>query len=155
MGYDISQITDYLYISARPERKYVEEFRSLNVRLILSTHWLLPAKVFRQPPFQLLWLPMFDSPLIPIPLALLNRGVQVALAVIQQGGKVLVHCRYGIHRSVAMGCCVLIGNGFTAPEAMEIVKNRREVADPYRWYIQSRIEKFEAYWLKSKNETNS
>lgn len=155
MGHDISQITDYLYISAFPELKYAEEISSLNIQLILTTHWLLPRKVFRQSPFQLLWLPMFDSPLTPIPLALLQRGVLAALPVIQQGGSVLVHCQHGVHRSVAMGCCVLIGKGYTADEAMQIVKNRRKAADPYRWYIRSRIEKFELQWLKTKNELKS
>jgi hypothetical protein len=155
MGYDISQITDYLYISAWPERKYAGEIRSLNVRLILSTHWWLPGKVLRQPPFQLLWLPVIDSPLTPIPLVLLYRGVRAALAVIQEGGSVLVHCRYGVHRSVAMGCCVLIGKGYSAAEAMQMVKNRRKAADPYRWYIRSRIEKFELDWLKTRPEPPS
>jgi hypothetical protein len=152
MGYDISQITDFLYISAWPERKYAEEIRSRKVHLILSTHWLLPGKVYRQPPFQFLWLPMFDSPLAPIPMTLLNQGVQAALATIQKGGSVLVHCRYGVHRSVAMASCVLIGKGYTAEEAMQTVKNHRTTADPYRWYIRSRIEKFELRWNNSRNE---
>ena len=152
MGYDISQITDFLYISAWPERKYAEEIRSLNVRLILSTHWILPGKVLRQPPFQLLWLPMLDSPLTPVPLSLLHRGVQAALPVIQAGGIVLVHCRYGVHRSVAMACCVLIAKGYSANEAMQLAKKRRKAADPYRWYIRSRIEKFELEWLKTSNK---
>jgi protein-tyrosine phosphatase len=155
MGFDISQITDFLYISAWPGRKYAAEIESLEVRLILSTHWLLPGKIYRQPPFQFLWLPMIDTPLTPIPLSLLLKGVRVAIPVIQNGGNILVHCRHGVHRSVAMACCVLIGEGFTAGEAMETVKSRRKAADPYIWYIRSRIEKFEQEWLKVQKDLPS
>jgi len=146
MSYDISQITDYLYISAWPSGKYAEEIHSLNIQLILSMHWRQPDWDLRQPPLQLLWLPTIDSPLIPMPLFALRRGVQAALPVIQRGGNVLSHCSYGRHRSVAMACCVLIGRGMGAEEAMQLVKARRAAADPYVPYIRSRILKFEADW---------
>ena len=43
-----------------------------------------------------------------------------------------------------MACCVLIGMGYTADEAMHLVSEKREVADPFAGYIQSRIRKFES-----------
>jgi protein-tyrosine phosphatase len=95
---------------------------------------------------QLLWLPTFDNPLMPMPVSTLQRGVEAALPVIADGYRVLVHCRAGVHRSVAMACCVLIGMGQTADEAMELVKEQRSVADPDTWYIQRRIYKFEKVW---------
>ena len=146
MGHDISRITDYLYISAWPETQHVDEIIGLNIRLILSMHWQRPAKSLGQPPLHLLWLPTFDTPLTPIPLSSLKRGVEAALPVIREGYAVLSHCRYGIHRSVAMACCVLIGNGLSADEAMRLVRDSREVADPYAGYIQKRIRKFEQVW---------
>jgi hypothetical protein len=146
VGHDISRITDYLYISAWPESQHVDEILSLNIRLILSMHWQRPAKSLRLPPLRLLWLPTFDTPLTPIPLSTLKRGVEAALPVIQGGKAVLSHCRYGIHRSVAMACCVLIGNGLSADEAMRLVSTSRKVADPYAGYVQARIRKFEQYW---------
>lgn len=146
MGHDISHITDYLYISAWPESQHVDEILSLNIRLILSMHWQRPAASLRQPPLELLWLPSFDTPLTPIPLSKLRRGVEASLPVIQAGKAVLSHCRYGVHRSVAMACCVLIGTGYSADEAMHLVSERREVADPYASYIQARIRKFEHLW---------
>jgi hypothetical protein len=45
-----------------------------------------------------------------------------------------------------MACCVLIGAGMTADEAMQLVKQQRSVADPDVWYIQRRIYKFEQHW---------
>jgi len=148
---NVSEITEYLYISAWPQGDHGEEIRALNVRLILSMHWMRPAHTLGHPPVRLLWLPTFDTPLTPIPIAVLRRGVEAALPVIQEGWGVLVHCRYGVHRSVAMACSVLIGMGYTALEAMGLAKEKRAVADPYIWYIRRRIEKFERYWLEDQH----
>jgi hypothetical protein len=145
-GPDVSAITDYLYISAWPRGNHAEEIRALNVRLILSMHWIKPSSLLGHPPVQLLWLPTIDNPLAPMPIATLQRGVEAALPVIADGYRVLVHCRAGVHRSVAMACCVLIGAGMTADEAMQRVKQQRSVADPDVWYIQRRIYKFEQQW---------
>ena len=146
MGHDISRITDYLFISAWPESQHVGEILSLNIRLILSMHWQRPSKSLAQPPLQLLWLPTFDTPFTPIPISTLKRGVEASLPVIREGKAVLSHCRYGVHRSVAMACCVLIGKGLSADEAMRLVSASREVADPYAGYIQKRIQIFEQVW---------
>lgn len=151
MDHDISQITEYLYVSAWPESKHVDEILAKNIRLILSMNWIIPARSLRQVPLHLIWLPTFDSPLTPIPLSVLRRGVRAALPVIQNGYSVLVHCRYGVHRSVAMACCVLIGMGFGAEAAMQLVKEHRPAADPYVWYIRSRILKFESQWKQMGN----
>ena len=56
-----------------------------------------------------------------MPISTLQRGVEAALPVIHDGYRVLVHCRAGVHRSVAMACCVLIGMGHSAEEAMQLV----------------------------------
>ncbi len=143
---DISQITDSLYISAWPRGEHAGEIRALGVRLVLSMHWRRPSRTVGHPPVRLLWLPTVDTPLTPMPMFQLRRGVDAALPVVRQGGKVLVHCKAGVHRSVAMACCVLIGLGCTAGEAMRLVKERRAVADPEVWYIRRRILKFEQQW---------
>jgi protein-tyrosine phosphatase len=72
--------------------------------------------------------------------------VEAALPVIQEGYGVLVHCRAGRHRSVAMACCVLIGMGVGADEAMELVVQKRPVADPHAGYIARRIYMFQEAW---------
>ena len=72
---DISKITDYLYISAWPKPENAGEIESLNISLILSMHWWKPNKRLNEPPLQLLWLPTLDTPITPIPLASLWRGV--------------------------------------------------------------------------------
>ena len=146
---DVSAITEYLYISAWPRGDHAQEIRAMNVRLILSMHWIKPSRSLGQSPVRLLWLPTIDQPFAPMPISVLQRGVEAALPVIQDGYRVLVHCRAGVHRSVAMACCVLIGMGYSAGQAMELVKQKRAVADPDVWYIQRRIYKFEQLWNKN------
>ncbi|MBL8145257.1 MAG: dual specificity protein phosphatase family protein [Anaerolineae bacterium] len=146
MAHDISQITGYLFISSWPKEHHVEEILSLNVRLILSMHWIRPDQALNHPPLRVLHLPTIDTPLTPMPIFQLRRGVKAALPVIRDDRAVLVHCKAGVHRSVAMACCVLIAMDYTADEAMRIVAEKRPVADPYVWYIARRIRRFEATW---------
>jgi protein-tyrosine phosphatase len=73
--------------------------------------------------------------------------------VIEDGGSVLVHCKAGVHRSVAQAACVLIGMGYTADDAMELIKEKRAVADPDAGYIQKRIRKFENQWQSQINQS--
>ena len=66
------------------------------------------------------------------------------------GRPVLVHCRAGVHRSVAVAACILITEGRSADEAMRLIKEARPVADPYAWYIQRRIRLFADRWQRRK-----
>ena len=141
-----SRITDQLYIAAEPLDRHAEVITSLNVHLILCMFVGQPARALTRPPFELLHLRTFDSPLLPMPLRALRRGVEAALPEIQAGRSVMVYCRKGRHRSVAMACCILIGLGYSAEEAMKLVKEKRPIADPRIWYIQRCILKFEQWW---------
>jgi hypothetical protein len=144
--FTISEITSYLYISSFPRREQAEQIRALGVKLILSLYIRKPDKVLGKPPITLLWIPIIDSPITPIPMNVFKQGVQAALPVINDGGKVLVHCKWGVHRSAAMACCVLIGMGYTTEEAIELVKRQRPVAAPDDGYVKTRIRLFEQDW---------
>ena len=147
--HDISQITDQVYLSSWPEGRHDEEILGKNIRLILSMHWRLPERDLRRPPLRLLWLPSIDSPLTPIPMNYLDRGTRAALETIQGGHAVLVHCKYGVHRSVVMTCCVLVGLGYDAQAAMKLVSEQRAAADPYAPYVEQRIRVFERHWREA------
>ncbi|MFO7633841.1 MAG: dual specificity protein phosphatase [Caldilinea sp.] len=146
---DISPITEYLFISVWPEARHAEEIVQLGISLVLSMHWMPPQRALRRLPVTVLWLPTVDTPLTPMPMRTFHRGVTAALPVIEGGGKVLCHCKAGVHRSVAMAACVLIGMGFSAEDAMSTVKAGRAVADPDAAYIRRRIVKFEEVWRGS------
>ncbi len=142
-----SEITPYLYIAADPQAEDIDSLRPLNLNLIISMIFeKRPAKALDQLPAELMWFRTFDFVLLPIPIKTLNHGVEKALPLIQQGGSVLVFCHAGRHRSVAMASCILIGMGHSASKAMQLISQRREIADPYAWHIRRQIEKYEAYW---------
>ena len=145
---DISKITDYLYISSLPKTEHVEHILSLGIRLVISMTTYRPPRAYRRSPMLFTHCPSIDTPLTPIPIFILRRGVSAALPVIEHEKAILVHCRSGVHRSVAMACCILIARGYSAENAMHLVKEKREVADPYVPYIRKRIDKFESYWRK-------
>ena len=76
--------------------------------------------------------------------------VNRAQEIFDKGDRVMVYCKGGIHRSVVMACCILISQGYSAEDAISLVKERRPVADPYTDHFKTRILKFEEEW-KAKN----
>jgi protein-tyrosine phosphatase len=73
-------------------------------------------------------------------------GARAALETLKLGGKVYVHCAGGRHRGVAMGSCVLIAQGYAPEDAMQLIAERRLIADPYAYYIRPRILRFAREW---------
>ncbi len=134
---DCSKITEYLYVGKTPFRKGYEILRELRIDLIINMRVEYPPP--RNAPIQTLWLPSADHPFIWIPIRLVKRGVDNALKVIGEGGKVYSHCHGGVHRAVAMASCILIAQGYSPSEAMALVKAGRPKADPNIWYIRRQI----------------
>lgn len=54
-----------------------------------------------------------------------------------------------------MAACILIAQGLSSAEAMQLVKDRRPKADPYVFYIRKRIEKFEEVWRDTHSKPDS
>jgi protein-tyrosine phosphatase len=154
---NFSPITDDLFIGTTPSRNDYNHLRDLGVKLVINMRverW--PRRDLHPSPLQLLWIPTFDSPLVPIPIRALHRGVNAALKVIQEGGKVYAHCAGGVHRGVAMGTAILIAQGHDPESAMDLVKAQRWLADPHAFYIRSRILRFANEWgkIRAGDETD-
>jgi protein tyrosine phosphatase (PTP) superfamily phosphohydrolase (DUF442 family) len=146
---NFSKITEQLYIGTTPNVKDYEILRDLGVRLVINMRWGLPPKKdTHSPAMESLWLPAIDSPIFPIPMRWLQSGVSAALEIIRAGGVVYTHCSRGRHRGPAMGACILIAQGNSALDAMQMIKQQRPVADPQVWYIRRRILKFAELWAK-------
>ena len=142
-----SLITENLYIGTTPKGEDYGTLHELGVNLVINVRIGTPPR--RDPhalPIKTLWLPMIDSPLIPIPLRSLQIGVQEALKVIGSGGVVYTHCSKGRHRGPAMGACILIAQGMSPEQAMELIKQQRPISDHHIWYIRRRIMKFARAW---------
>ena len=149
---DYTQITDELYIGAWPTNVHLETIHSLGVTVILCTILERVDKELGEPPLTLVMMPMTDA--IPnhpyYPTKALMRGVDAALAAFERGEKVMVFCKSGRHRSAATSACILIGQGFRADDAIELVESKRSEAD-FRPAIRKRIERFEQEWRDRQN----
>ena len=146
---DCSQITDDLFIGRTPHTQDYDLLRSLGVQLVINMR--IERKPYpdnHNPAMPVIRLPTIDSPLFPIPMRALIKGVKAALPVIEREGKVYVHCQAGVHRAVTMGSAILIAQGYGPEEAMELIKQQRPAADPDAWYIRRRIMKFANLWEK-------
>ena len=146
-----SKITDSLYIGTTPKARDYDLLRTLGIELVINMRFgFPPVRDLFSPPLKSLWLPVIDSPLFPIPIHLLQAGAHAALKVIEGGGVVYAHCTKGRHRGPVMGACILIAHGMPAEEAMELIKQRRPIADLRAWYIQKRILKFTREWVRAE-----
>jgi len=144
---NFSQITDDLFIGNMPSLSDYDQLRELGVRLIINMRFSLgPKSDSHHQPIRTLWLRSLDNPFFPISIHKLMQGAQAALETIRGGGRVYTHCAYGRHRGVAMGACILIAQGFDPFAAMQLIAERRSVADPFAYYIRPRILKFAHEW---------
>ncbi|MCX6134942.1 MAG: dual specificity protein phosphatase [Ignavibacteriales bacterium] len=149
---DISRITDYLYVGSRVGKEHADELKVLSFNLIISMIGQLPPdEIYTRPPFKTLWVKTYDTFLTPITVKKLLVGVEAALPIIQDKGKVLVFCMEGKRRSVAMAAAILISMGHTVEQATDLLTTARKIADPRRWYIRRQIKAFERYWQKRES----
>jgi hypothetical protein len=61
---------------------------------------------------------------------MLSRGVAWVREGFARYHKALIHCEYGIGRSVLLACCVLVSLGHTPSAAMRLAKRARSIASP-------------------------
>lgn len=139
-----SQITENLFTGGAPSLKDYTELKSLGVTLVINMRFERRPK--RDAAIPTLWLPAIDTPFTPIPIAWLVRGATAALKEIKQGGAIYAHCAHGIHRGPAMACAILISQGRSLVEAVELVRKKRPVAAPQDPYILRQIAGFEQRW---------
>jgi protein tyrosine phosphatase (PTP) superfamily phosphohydrolase (DUF442 family) len=151
----ISKITDFLFIAPWPTEEDIKSLEAQGVHLILSMRQRVPPTFFGHPNLQVVHLPTTDSIFIPMPMDKLHQGVQAALPVIEAGGGVAIFCKQGRRRSVAMACCILIALGRSAQEAMDLVIEKRPIADPTIWHIRRRILLFEQQWRAGDTQHRS
>lgn len=146
--FEYSQINDFLYIGTTPEVEDYQRLLSDGIDLVINMRfWTNPHPIDPIEGMKFLWLRSFDNPFIKIPMRNLFHGVEEAKKVIENGGKILSHCARGRHRSVAMGASILISQGFSARDAIALIKAQRPIVDPEMFYIKERIIRFERMWV--------
>jgi hypothetical protein len=128
--------------------------KSLGVRLIISMDWVKSDAALNEPPLHLANIAFKDlGRFTSVPMPEVIQGVETALPVIQAGDTVMAYCKAGKNRSPMMACCILIGLGYPAEEAMRLVKGQRKVANPYHPTYQKFILQFEQVWKDRPGDT--
>jgi len=90
---------------------------------------------------EVLWNPT-DDDFEPKPRALFEQGVDfVERALAEAETKVFIHCAAGVHRAPMMALAVLGTMGWDVNDAMELIENKRPVADFAEVYVRS-VENF-------------
>ena len=144
-----SQITPYLYVGTTPHRKHYQQLSQKGIKLAINMRidyfWFSRKPLFG---VDIKWVPTVDIIFLPIKAEKLLPAALQASKLIQNKQSVLSFCRMGRHRSVAMACAILITQGYTAKQAMDLVKDKRPVADPYISHIANTINHFEQLWLQ-------
>ncbi|MGH9491983.1 MAG: protein-tyrosine phosphatase family protein [Terriglobales bacterium] len=86
---------------------------------------------------EVLWNPV-DDDFQPKPPELFHRGVDFALAALEQeGSKLLIHCAAGVHRAPMMALAVLRALGWELDDASNLIQMRRYTADFADVYVRS------------------
>jgi protein-tyrosine phosphatase len=83
-----------------------------------------------------------DDDFKPKPPEIFQRGVEFALAALDQPGtKLFIHCAAGVHRAPMMALALLCSLSWNLPEAMSLIQARRPVVDFPDVYVKS-VERF-------------
>ena len=140
---DLSEITPQLYVGTTPGREDYALLHQLGIGLVVNLRIeRRPVPDPHNPPIPILWLPVPDFPMLPIPVLALKKGVLAAREAMAQGRIVYAHCAEGRHRGPALAACILISQGQAPDQAMQLIKERRPTADPGVWYIRRQILRF-------------
>jgi protein-tyrosine phosphatase len=81
--------------------------------------------------------------------AQLHDGVDWVLEHVSEGGRAFLHCEHGVGRGPLMTCAVLVAQGYTAPEALRIVRTARWQALPNDRQLAALLA-FEEEWRRER-----
>ena len=77
----------------------------------------------------------------------MQEGVDWVIDHVAGGGRAFLHCEHGVGRGPLMTCAVLVAQGYTAPEALRIVRSGRWQALPNDRQLAALLD-FEQSWRK-------
>jgi hypothetical protein len=80
----------------------------------------------------------------------MEQGAQWVLAHVARGGRTFLHCEHGVGRGPLMTCAVLVAQGYSAPQALRIVRSARWQALPNDRQLAALLE-FENTWRQKQS----
>jgi hypothetical protein len=84
--------------------------------------------------------------------AQMREGVDWVLDHISNGGRAFMHCEHGVGRGPLMACAVLVAQGYSAPEALRIVRSARWQALPNDRQLAVLLD-FEQQWNSKQGDS--
>ncbi len=81
----------------------------------------------------------------------LSAGVEWVLDHLDQGGRAFLHCEHGVGRGPLMASAVLVAQGYTAPDALQLVRTSRWQAAPNDRQLRALLA-FERAWRRREAE---
>jgi predicted protein tyrosine phosphatase len=147
LGYDgeMSVITDGIYVSRYRACRDRDFLKQHNITHVINCASQSCENHFPSD-FMYLNLPLKDEPLseeqLHLPLTPLETVIPYAALFIQNcldsGGRVVVHCRKGVSRSVAVVAgFLMVERGASLVQALTLIRERRKVADPNVWFVEN------------------
>jgi hypothetical protein len=141
---NLTWITDDLAAGGSVRPRDYSKLRDIGVTAVIDLRAEAQddAEKLRQVGIELLYLPTPDrySPTI----EKLASGVRWTEERLAAGGKVFAHCEHGVGRGPLMVGCVLISRGYSASDAIEILRDRRWQSAPNDRQIETLLA-FESY----------
>lgn len=138
-SFNYSQITENIFVGSTPKSLDISKLKKQGFGLIIN---MRIDKKISSNILKILWLPNIDLSPFPLRHKHMILGAREAKKTLKKNEKVLVICRIGRHRSVAMAACLLIDQGFSPEEAKKLIKEKRPIADPYAKNIENTIKVF-------------
>lgn len=145
----LSEIIDNLFVGKTPkESEYIVLAESGIFNLVNMRADYFWFKRSNRLGIKIHWVPTLDILFLPINANKLIEPAIIMSEQIKSGKKVLCFCRMGRHRSVAMAASIMIALGYSADDAMALIKQNRPISDPYARHIKKTIYSFESIWLE-------
>lgn len=139
---NMSWVTDHLAVGGRIHPRDIHSLELLGVTAVVDTRaeYRDELALMQQANIELLLLPTPDT--YPLTVEQLFTGSAWVQERIEQGGRALIHCEHGVGRSVLLTAAVLVYNGMSSHEALQLVQRKRWQASPNHKQVM-RLREFE------------
>lgn len=118
----VCQITPHLFVGGQFYQRGVKELQKWGITSTISLREIPPDK-FEQQAFQTLHIPTYDNKAPS--LTKIIQGVDFINKQINKGGKIYIHCFFGVGRAPTMTAAFLISQGNDIDQAINKIKQVR------------------------------